>query len=94
MRVPLSWLREYVDVSLTPDQLAEQLTLRGMEVSDIEVSGAGWTDVIVGRLLSVERHPNADTLWVTRVDVGSGEPLEIVCGAQNIAPGQEFTGYA
>jgi phenylalanyl-tRNA synthetase beta chain len=88
VRVPLSWLREYVDVSLTPDQLAEQLTLRGMEVSDIEVSGAGWTDVIVGRLLSVERHPNADTLWVTRVDVGSGEPLEIVCGAQNITPGQ------
>jgi phenylalanyl-tRNA synthetase beta chain len=88
MRVPLAWLREYVDVTLTPDELAEQLTLRGMEVSGVEVTGAEWTDVVVGRLLAVERHPNADTLWLTRVDVGSGEPLEIVCGAQNIAPGQ------
>ena len=88
MRVPLSWLRDYVDISMSPQALAEQLTLHGMEVSGIEVSGAGWTDVVVGRLLSVERHPNADTLWLTSVDVGSGEPLQIVCGAQNIAPGQ------
>jgi len=88
MRVPLAWLREYVDVALTVDELAEQLTLRGMEVSGVEVTGAQWTDVVVGRLLAVERHPNSDTLWLTRVDVGSGELLEIVCGAQNIAPGQ------
>ncbi len=88
MRVPLSWLREYVDVALSAQALAEQLTLRGMEVSGIELTSAGWTDVVVGRLLSVERHPKADSLWLTRVDVGSGEPLEIVCGAQNIAPGQ------
>jgi phenylalanyl-tRNA synthetase beta chain len=88
MRVPLSWLREYVDVDLSPEALAEQLTLRGMEVNGIEVSGAGWTDVVVGRLLSVERHPNADKLWLTGVDVGDGEPLRIVCGADNIEPGQ------
>ena len=59
MRVPLSWLRDYVDVTLTPEELAEQLTLRGMEVQGIEVTGADWTDVVVGRLLSVERHPDA-----------------------------------
>jgi phenylalanyl-tRNA synthetase beta chain len=59
-----------------------------MEVSGIEVSGADWTDVVVGRLLSVERHPNADKLWLTGVDVGDGEPLRIVCGADNIEPGQ------
>jgi phenylalanyl-tRNA synthetase beta chain len=88
MRVPLSWLREYVDVSMSPQALAEQLTLHGMEVSGIEVGGVDWTDVVVGRLLSVERHPNADTLWLTSVDVGSGEALQVVCGAQNIAPGQ------
>lgn len=88
MRVPLSWLRDYVDIDLSPEALAEQLTLRGMEVSSIEVSGADWTDVIVGRLLEVDRHPNADTLWLTSVDVGAGEPLQVVCGAQNIAPGQ------
>jgi phenylalanyl-tRNA synthetase beta chain len=86
--VPLSWLRDYVDVELTPEQLAEQLTLRGMEVQGITVSGADWTDVVVGRLLSVERHPNADKLWLTTVDVGAGgEPLNIVCGANNISPG-------
>lgn len=88
MRVPLEWLREYVDVRLSPEALAEELTVRGMEVSSIEVTGTDWTDVVVGRLLAVERHPNADTLWLTRVDVGAGEPLEIVCGAQNIAAGQ------
>jgi phenylalanyl-tRNA synthetase beta chain len=87
MRVPLSWLREYVDVELSPSELAEQLTLRGMEVSAIEIGGADWTDVVVGRLLSVDRHPNADKLWLTSVEVGDGEPLRIVCGADNIAPG-------
>jgi phenylalanyl-tRNA synthetase beta chain len=86
MLVPLSWLREYVDVDLLPERLAEQLTLRGMEVQGINVTGADWTDVVVGRLLSVERHPNADKLWLTTVDVG-GDPLQIVCGANNIAAG-------
>ncbi|MGZ6372946.1 MAG: phenylalanine--tRNA ligase subunit beta, partial [Candidatus Limnocylindria bacterium] len=88
MRVPLSWLREYVAFDLSPQALAEALTMRGLEVSDVEVMGADWTDVVVGRLLSVERHPNADKLWLTTVDVGSGEPLHVVCGADNIAVGQ------
>ncbi|HET6380923.1 MAG TPA: phenylalanine--tRNA ligase subunit beta [candidate division Zixibacteria bacterium] len=88
MLVPLSWLRDYVDVRLSARELAEQLTLRGMEVQGIQVMGADWTDVVVGRLLSVERHPNADKLWLTSVDVGEGEPLQVVCGADNLAPGQ------
>lgn len=88
MRVPLSWLRDYVDVTLSPRDLAELLTLRGMEVSAIETASADWTDVVVGRLLSVEPHPNADKLSLTTVDVGGDEPLQIVCGATNIAPGQ------
>jgi phenylalanyl-tRNA synthetase beta chain len=89
MRVPLSWLREYVDVDLPARELAEALTMRGMEVSAVEQVGAGWTDVVVGRLVGVERHPNADTLWVTRVEVEEdGAPLEIVCGAQNLELGQ------
>src|SRR6187200_852605 len=87
MLVPLSWLREYVHICLSPEALAEQLTLRGMEVQGISVSGADWTDVVVGRLLSVERHPNADKLWLTSVDVGSDSPLQIVCGADNISAG-------
>ena len=88
MRVPLSWLREIVDVDLTPDALAERLTLLGMEVQGIIAWGDDWRNVVVGELLSVERHPRADRLSLTRVDVGSGEPLDIVCGATNIATGQ------
>ena len=89
MRVPLSWLREYVTFDLSPRPLAEELTMRGMEVSAIESAGAEWTGVVVGRVLEVRRHPNADTLWLTRVDVGgAGGELEIVCGAQNLEVGQ------
>jgi phenylalanyl-tRNA synthetase beta chain len=88
MRVPLSWLREYVDIQQTPEELAERLTLLGMEVQGIEQWGADWRSVVVGELLTVEKHPFADRLHLTTVNVGSGEPLHIVCGAHNIAPGQ------
>src|SRR6188508_163274 len=89
MRVPLSWLREYVDFELGPRELAEELTMRGMEVGWVDLAAAEWSNVVVGRVLAVERHPNADTLWLTRVDVGeAGGELEIVCGAQNLEIGQ------
>ena len=88
MRVPLRWLREYVDVQQTPEQLAERLTLLGMEVKGIEAWGSDWRSVVVGELLTVEKHPGADRLHLTTVNIGSGEPLHIVCGANNIAPGQ------
>ena len=88
MRVPLRWLREYVDFDLTPEVLAERLTLLGMEVKGLETWGADWRNVVVGELLSVEKHPRADRLSLTRVTVGSGDVLEIVCGATNIAAGQ------
>src|SRR5215212_8317461 len=91
MRVPLSWLRDYVDVDLEPERLAERLTLLGMEVKAIERWGDDWRNVVVGELLSVEKHPNADRLSLTSVRVdgnGAGEPLAIVCGATNIAAGQ------
>jgi phenylalanyl-tRNA synthetase beta chain len=87
MRVPLSWLRDYVDVQLDPEELAEHLTLLGMEVKGIERWGADWRNVVTGELLEVARHPRADRLSLTRVRVGD-EVLEIVCGATNIAAGQ------
>ncbi len=91
MRVPLSWLRDFVDVELTPEQLAERLTLLGMEVKHIERWGADWESVVIGELLTVERHPRADRLSLTTVTLGDGsEPLSIVCGATNIAPGQRI----
>jgi len=67
MRVPLSWLGEYVDVELSPEALAERLTLLGMEVKGIERRGTDWRNVVVGELLSVEQHPRADRLSLTRV---------------------------
>ncbi len=88
MRVPLAWLGEYVDVDLAPERLAERLTLLGMEVKGLERWGAEWRSVVVGELLTVERHPRADRLSLTTVLVGGDEVLQIVCGATNIAPGQ------
>jgi phenylalanyl-tRNA synthetase beta chain len=90
VRVPLSWLREVVDFDLTPEQLAERLTLLGMEVKGVEQRGTDWENVVVGELLAVEKHPRADRLSLTRVTTGSGEPLDIVCGATNIAVGQRI----
>ena len=91
MRVPLSWLREFVDVQLSPEQLAERLTLLGMEVKHIERWGADWDNVVTGEILTVDRHPRADRLHLTTVTLGDGgEPLSIVCGATNIAPGQRI----
>jgi phenylalanyl-tRNA synthetase beta chain len=86
--VPISWLGDYVDIDLTPEQLAERLTLLGMEVKSVEAWGSDWQNVVVGELLAVGRHPRADRLSLARVTIGSGEPLEIVCGATNIAVGQ------
>jgi phenylalanyl-tRNA synthetase beta chain len=87
MRVPLSWLRDYVDVDLAPEQLADRLTLLGMEVKGIERWGADWVSVVTGELLEVAKHPRADRLSLTRVRVGD-EVLQVVCGATNIAAGQ------
>jgi phenylalanyl-tRNA synthetase beta chain len=81
-------LRDYVDIQQTPEQLAERLTLLGMEVRGIDQYGSDWRSVVVGELLTVEKHPHADRLHLTTVNIGSGEPLHIVCGANNIAPGQ------
>ena len=89
MRVPLSWLRDYVDFDLPPERLAERLTTLGMEVQSIDRVGAGWSSVVVGELLEVAPHPTADRLSLTRVRVSESDaPLSIVCGATNIAVGQ------
>ncbi|MEX1295789.1 MAG: phenylalanine--tRNA ligase subunit beta [Candidatus Limnocylindrales bacterium] len=91
MRVPISWLREFVEVDLPPEELAEKLTLLGMEVSAIERIGADWHDIVVGELLEVAPHPNSAKLSLTRVRTGVGdEELSVVCGATNIEPGQRI----
>jgi phenylalanyl-tRNA synthetase beta chain len=89
MRVPLSWLREYVDVELSPEALAERLTLLGMEVQAIERRGTDWEHVVVGELLTVEPHSASDHLLVTTVRTGPADPvLTILTGASNVEAGQ------
>jgi phenylalanyl-tRNA synthetase beta chain len=83
MRISLNWLRELVDLTMTPTQLADTLTMAGFEVEDIE-DRRTWADgVVVGKIVEIQPHPNADKLRVCTVDVGAASPLNIVCGASN-----------
>ena len=88
MKVPLSWLKQYVDVDLPAQDLAHRLTMAGIEVGEVEVIG-GWSEVFVGHVTGVRPHPNADRLRLCVVSTGS-EELEVVCGAPNVAAGQNI----
>ncbi|HEU4364636.1 MAG TPA: phenylalanine--tRNA ligase subunit beta [Candidatus Krumholzibacteria bacterium] len=88
MIVALSWLRRYVDVSVDATTLAHDLTMHGIKVERLVTAGLTERLVVVGHVLSRAQHPAADRLSVCTVDVGAPEPLEIVCGAPNVAAGQ------
>ena len=89
MRVPIEWLREYVEPDLDTNALAERLALTGTEVERVERHGVNALEnFVIGRVLEAEQHPNADRLRVCVVDTGDGEPSQIVCGAPNVAAGQ------
>jgi phenylalanyl-tRNA synthetase beta chain len=87
MRISLNWLRELVDCDLSPQELEEKLTMAGFEVESIEDRTTWAEGVVVGHILTAERHPNADKLQVCKVDIGAPEPLQIVCGAANARAG-------
>ena len=86
MQVPLSWLKDYVDLNLPTRQLADRLTLAGLEVEGIENTGDWWDPdlIVVGRLIAVRTHPNADRLVLVDVDYGGSEPEQVVTGAPNL----------
>lgn len=86
MRVPLSWLREFVPVEAPASEIAERLSLRALEVEQVEELGAGISGVVVAEVAAVRDHPNADNLVLVRASDGSTE-RPIVCGARNFAPG-------
>ncbi|ASB47930.1 phenylalanine--tRNA ligase subunit beta [Alkalitalea saponilacus] len=92
MDISYNWLKNYINTDKSPSEIAAALTALGLEVGSIEeketVKG-GLKGLVVGKVLSCQRHPNADKLSVTTVDVGTGEPLPIVCGAPNVAAGQK-----
>jgi len=83
MRISLNWLRELVDVAIAPEELAETLTMAGFEVEEIEDRRTWAEGVVLGKIVAIEQHPNADKLRVCQVDVGQPEALNIVCGAPN-----------
>lgn len=89
MRVPLSWLAEYVQLTLPPVELAHRLTMSGVETTYEPGPSAGWDNVVVGHVLSIDPHPNADRLRLATVDIG-GETPTVVCGAPNVAAGQKI----
>ncbi len=88
MKAPLRWLKDYVDISLAPKELAEKLTMAGIEVKGIQVIGRAWENVTVGEVIAVDSHPNADRLWLATVSLGTHQ-MTVVCGAPNICAGQK-----
>ena len=88
MRISLKWIKKYINISLTPEELAERLTMAGLEVESIERPGDKYNLFVVGEVVEVNPHPNANRLTLCRVNVGK-ETVQIVCGAPNVAVGQK-----
>ena len=89
MLVPLRWLSEYVDIDIDVEDLANRLTIAGVEVGEIIRTGSDWAGIVVAQVLEVNPHPNADRLTLATVDRG-GEQQTVVCGAPNVAAGQKI----
>ena len=90
MKVSLKWLRDYVDIKLAPKELAERLTMAGLEVKGTQTIGGTWDKVVIGEVIALNPHPNADRLKLATVDLGT-EQVTTVCGAPNISLGQRVT---
>lgn len=90
MKLSLDWLRDYValDATLNPQEIADALSNSGFEIESVVQTGADIDGVVIGRVLTCEKHPNADKLNLCTVDIGTDEPSQIVCGAPNVAAGQ------
>ncbi|MES0329064.1 MAG: phenylalanine--tRNA ligase subunit beta, partial [Dehalococcoidales bacterium] len=88
MKIPLSWLKDYIEIKLPVGELADLLTMSGSEVKGIERVGEGWQSIVVARIVDVKPHPNADRLRLVTVDTGAGQPT-VVCGAPNLNVGDK-----
>ena len=89
MKISEQWLRQWVNPNNSSEQLAEQLTMAGLEIDDRFAVARAFSGVVVGEVISVEQHPDADKLRVTQVNIGASEPLQIVCGAPNVTVGMK-----
>ena len=92
MKIPLSWLRNYVDIDSDVTDLAHSLTMAGLEVGSIEQIGDKWDSdsLVVAQVIELEAHPNADRLRLPTLDLGKGEKAKVVCGAPNLEIGQKI----
>lgn len=88
MKISENWLRTWVNPDVNSETLANQLTMLGLEVDDISPVAAPFHGVVVGEVLTVEQHPDADRLRVTTVNIGQDDALQIVCGAPNVQIGR------
>jgi len=84
MNVLSSWLREWANPKVSDNELADSLTMAGLEVDGIESVAPAFSKVVVGQVVSCEKHPDADKLNLCQVDVGEGDTLQIICGASNV----------
>ena len=92
MNISYSWLKDYIDIDLSPEEIAKILTQIGLEVGgieEVETVKGGMNGLVIGEVVTCEPHPNSDHLSKTTVNIGTGEPLPIVCGAPNVAAGQK-----
>ncbi|UOA07261.1 phenylalanine--tRNA ligase subunit beta [Methylobacter sp. S3L5C] len=87
MQISEAWLRSYVNPAISTEELVEQLTMAGLEVGSVEPAAAIFSGVVVGEVMSMHQHPDADRLRICHVAVGQAEPLQIVCGASNVRVG-------
>ena len=97
MTISYNWLRQYIDIPETAEEIGKVLTSTGLEVEKVEAHETirgGLKGLVIGEVLSCSKHPNADKLSLTTVDVGGERPLAIVCGAPNVAAGQKVVGDA
>src|SRR5437868_7061353 len=89
MRVPLSWLRDYIEINVTVEELARRLTLAGQEVEHIITIGDEWENIYTGQVPRLEQHPNADRLLLATVEYGADKDITVVTGAPNIREGDK-----
>ena len=87
MKISLNWLRRYVDIPVSVDELCDKMILSGFEVESIEDLSATMSNVVAARILKLEKHPDADKLQICQMDVGGDEPIQIITGAQNVFEG-------
>ncbi|MCK4402932.1 MAG: phenylalanine--tRNA ligase subunit beta, partial [Dehalococcoidia bacterium] len=88
MKASLKWLKDYSDIKLAPKELARKLTMAGVEVKDLQITGSTWNNIVVGEVIALNPHPNADRLKLATVNLGP-QQITVVCGAPNISPGQK-----